>query len=412
MSRRATALSCLALTLAACGGSSPAPRAPGTAPTRLATSPADPSQCPAGGVAVTAGIDANANGVLDDAEVDRTYVVCNGADGASPAYTIGDGLSLDAPTSTLSVSPSWVSSLARTAAVDAAGDVGAQLAVLGGACQQGQVLKWDATSGAWRCAADQDTSTWADLSGKPDLSVYARSSQLAPVAASGSYADLSGAPWARSGSSTVATNAAGTAVDQDTALTPNGYDMRPDLWQSFTAGRSGPLAAVRVWTSTLTAGMTLTLYAGEGTSGAVLATATSFADVGGGRFEAALAGVDVVAGQRYTVRLTASASIPWMVGTYSYPGASSSTYGTSAHFGVTTYLRDARVVVSDAGRLGVVPDAPTAALDLAADRIRLRSPRTPASGSACNQGEWSWDASFLYVCVATNTWRRATLAAY
>ena len=38
---------------------------------------------------------------------------------------------------------------------------------------------------------------------------------------------------------------------------------------------------------------------------------------------------------------------------------------------------------------------------------------TPSSSSAtCTQGQHAWDASYEYRCVATNTWKRAALAAW
>lgn len=38
---------------------------------------------------------------------------------------------------------------------------------------------------------------------------------------------------------------------------------------------------------------------------------------------------------------------------------------------------------------------------------------TPASSSAsCTKGSIEWDASFIYICTATNTWQRATLASF
>lgn len=38
---------------------------------------------------------------------------------------------------------------------------------------------------------------------------------------------------------------------------------------------------------------------------------------------------------------------------------------------------------------------------------------TPASSSAtCSQGWMAWDSSFIYVCSATNTWKRAALAVF
>ena len=51
--------------------------------------------------------------------------------------------------------------------------------------------------------------------------------------------------------------------------------------------------------------------------------------------------------------------------------------------------------------------SPTAALDINADTMRLRTARTPASAAAAgNAGDICWDASYLYICTATNTWRR------
>lgn len=38
---------------------------------------------------------------------------------------------------------------------------------------------------------------------------------------------------------------------------------------------------------------------------------------------------------------------------------------------------------------------------------------TPASSAAtCRQGATEWDASFIYICTATNTWKRATLGTF
>lgn len=51
-------------------------------------------------------------------------------------------------------------------------------------------------------------------------------------------------------------------------------------------------------------------------------------------------------------------------------------------------------------------------LHVAGDTLRLDTPRGPAAGSAGNPGEVCWDANYVYVCVAANTWKRAALAAY
>ena len=60
-----------------------------------------------------------------------------------------------------------------------------------------------------------------------------------------------------------------------------------------------------------------------------------------------------------------------------------------------------------AGNVGIQTNSPTARLDINADTMRLRTARTPASASAAgNAGDICWDASYLYICTATNTWRR------
>ena len=65
-----------------------------------------------------------------------------------------------------------------------------------------------------------------------------------------------------------------------------------------------------------------------------------------------------------------------------------------------------RLRVDSSGRLGIGV-APTVTLDVNANTMRLRTARTPASATATgNAGEICWDSSYLYVCTATNTWRR------
>lgn len=47
------------------------------------------------------------------------------------------------------------------------------------------------------------------------------------------------------------------------------------------------------------------------------------------------------------------------------------------------------------------------------DKLILRTSQTPASSSAtCTTGTIAWDASYTYVCVATNTWKRSALATW
>jgi hypothetical protein len=72
-----------------------------------------------------------------------------------------------------------------------------------------------------------------------------------------------------------------------------------------------------------------------------------------------------------------------------------------------------RMVIDQTGNIGVATSAPTQKLDVNDTSIRIEQPMTPASSaSACNQGQIAWDASYVYVCVATNTWKRSALSSW
>ena len=80
--RSLTALGTAAL-LAGCGGGSGSKPASTARDALVATSIESPgSNCAAGGTAVRTGVDTNGNGVLDPAEVTSTVYVCNGANGS------------------------------------------------------------------------------------------------------------------------------------------------------------------------------------------------------------------------------------------------------------------------------------------------------------------------------------------
>lgn len=65
------------------------------------------------------------------------------------------------------------------------------------------------------------------------------------------------------------------------------------------------------------------------------------------------------------------------------------------------------------GDVGVGTSSPSVKLDVNDDSVRIRTAKTPASASAtCSQGQIAWDTSYLYACVATNTWKRAAIATW
>ena len=64
-------------------------------------------------------------------------------------------------------------------------------------------------------------------------------------------------------------------------------------------------------------------------------------------------------------------------------------------------------------RIGIGTNQPEAALDINSDSMRLRNSRTPSSASDYGfPGEIRWDANYIYVCVATDTWKRVALSSW
>jgi hypothetical protein len=68
---------------------------------------------------------------------------------------------------------------------------------------------------------------------------------------------------------------------------------------------------------------------------------------------------------------------------------------------------------TNAGGLGIGTATPTEQLDLSGDAIRIRTSQTPASAAATGDaGMICWDASYIYVCTATNTWKRTAITTW
>ena len=74
-----------------------------------------------------------------------------------------------------------------------------------------------------------------------------------------------------------------------------------------------------------------------------------------------------------------------------------------------------KAVIDSSGRLlvGTSTDSGGALLQVNGDRIRVGTAKTPASASATGAaGEICWDANYIYVCTATNTWKRTAIATW
>lgn len=51
-------------------------------------------------------------------------------------------------------------------------------------------------------------------------------------------------------------------------------------------------------------------------------------------------------------------------------------------------------------------------LDINGYSIRIRNSTTKTGGAAGSVGTICWDSSYIYVCTATNTWKRAALSSF
>jgi len=65
------------------------------------------------------------------------------------------------------------------------------------------------------------------------------------------------------------------------------------------------------------------------------------------------------------------------------------------------------------GNIGIGTTSPTAKLHISSNVIRLDTSKTPSSATDIgNQGDICWDSNYLYICIATNTWKRVALSSW
>ena len=113
--------------------------------------------------------------------------------------------------------------------------------------------------------------------------------------------------------------------------------------------------------------------------------------------------VDVLLGSASTPSFTFTGDLN--TGIYS-PGANQVAISTGGN---------GRVFIDSSGRLlvGTSSDSGGALLQVDGDRVRISTAKTPASASDTGTtGEVCWDANYIYVCTATDTWKRAALSTW
>lgn len=281
------------------------------------------------------------------------------------------------------------------------------------------------------------TGSYRDLTGVPDLSVYAPIESLADVALSNSYDDLDDTPWIRDGLQVHTNASVGIGGDTRNPLTVHATDHGPSVvdqvspeaggiyqpavshWQSFTPAVSGVLVGIDIHTggNPTETGYTLNIYEGEGTGGRLIHS-EPHAVVWRGFHTVAVGPVRLEASVLYTWELTHPTPfqlLGYNWSTYERGRGGQPTPGMSYHF--ATHMRPALettspgLTVTSMGNVSVGGQAATSTLDIDGD-LRVRGSSSPASNDPCHQGQISWDAGYVYVCVQTNQWKRAQLLAY
>ena len=64
-------------------------------------------------------------------------------------------------------------------------------------------------------------------------------------------------------------------------------------------------------------------------------------------------------------------------------------------------------------KVGIGTSQPDVKLDIDSDAIRIRNNNTPSSATDFgHKGEIRWDTNYLYICVATDTWKRVALSTW
>jgi hypothetical protein len=86
------------------------------------------------------------------------------------------------------------------------------------------------------------------------------------------------------------------------------------------------------------------------------------------------------------------------------------TPGTNDMPGRLVFSTTADGASSPTERLRITSDG---AVKIAGDNFQIATSKTPASATATGTtGQIAWDASYIYVCTATNTWKRAALSTW
>ena len=98
-----------------------------------------------------------------------------------------------------------------------------------------------------------------------------------------------------------------------------------------------------------------------------------------------------------------------------YTGANDNFYIQQSN-NAPMYLRTnsaTRLTILADGKVGIGTTTPNAKLDINSDKIIIQNSKTPSSASDTGTtGSIAWDSSYIYICTATDTWKRTAIATW
>lgn len=110
----------------------------------------------------------------------------------------------------------------------------------------------------------------------------------------------------------------------------------------------------------------------------------------------------------------ASSTTVWVANTSVFRVGSSQVIGWPSSGSASAGASDTGIARNAAGVIEINNGSPGTFRDLIVRNLRMSAPTlVPASASASgSEGQIAWDANYVYVCTATNTWKRVAIATW
>jgi hypothetical protein len=187
---------------------------------------------------------------------------------------------------------------------------------------------------------------------------------------------------------------------------------------------AGVLTLAATTASTSTSSGALVVSGGVGVSGAIV----SGGNIGIGNVNPVVAytstGSLLGSGDNPQVRLSSTGSSGWAFSTYANTAADGK-WSAGLNAGANRYIITNDLDLSGTAALSILPTTLAATFggallatgtltaNAASNAFRITNSQTPASAAATGTaGTIAWDSSYIYVCTATNTWKRVAISTW